>query len=346
MPFSRLVPEFSPQSGVIITWPHPDSDWQDSLADVEPVYLAITRVISLYERVLLVCYDDRHVHHVSNLLKHAGASAHAIHYVAVRTNDTWVRDYGPLSVAGSNGTRLLDFTFDGWGGKHESRRDNQASRRLFDKGIFSVYDLTQQSLVLEGGAIDTDGFGTLLTTTRCLLESARNPGMDKSAMEACFHDVLGIERTLWLDHGMLRGDDTDGHVDMLARFCSPHDIAYLQCTDPGDAHYGELSAMEQQLRSFIAHDGTPYALHPLPMPRAVYSETGERLPASYANFLIINHAVLVPVYDDPADQRALGVLQRCFPNREIIAINCLPLIQQYGSLHCATMQMPEGVLQF
>jgi agmatine deiminase len=346
MPFPRLVPEFAPQSGVILTWPHPDSDWQACLADVEPVYLAITCAISRYERVLLVCYDDPHVRHVSNLLEQAGASAHAIHYVAVRTNDTWVRDYGPLSVAGRNGTRLLDFTFDGWGGKHESTRDNQVSRRLFDAGVFSVPELTQQSLVLEGGAIDTDGFGTLLTTTRCLLESARNPGMDKAAVEGCFRDVLGIERTLWLDHGMLRGDDTDGHVDMLARFCTAHDIAYLQCTDPGDVHHGDLSAMEQQLRGFIAHDGTPYTLHPLPMPGAVYSDAGERLPASYANFLIINHAVLVPVYDDPADQQALGVLQRCFPDREIIAINCLPLIQQYGSLHCATMQLPEGVLQF
>jgi agmatine deiminase len=346
MPFPRLVPEFAPQSGVIITWPHPDSDWQDSLADVEPVYLAITRAISRYERVLLVCYDDPHLRHVSNLLEKTGASTHAIRHVTLPSNDTWVRDYGPLSVAGRDGTRLLDFTFDGWGGKHESRRDNRISRGLFDAGVFSVPELTPQSLVLEGGAIDTDGFGTLLTTTRCLLESARNPGMDKAALETCFQDVLGIERTLWLDHGMLQGDDTDGHVDMLARFCSPHDIAYLQCTDPDDVHHGELSAMEQQLRGFISHDGSPYTLHPLPMPGAVYSAAGERLPASYANFLIINHAVLVPVYDDPADQHALGVLQRCFPDREIMAINCLPLIQQYGSLHCATMQLPEGVLQF
>ena len=346
MPFPRLVAEFAPQSGVILTWPHPDSDWQDSLADIEPVYLAVTRAISRYERVLIICYDDRHVRHVSKLLEDAGASVHAIQYVAVRTNDTWVRDYGPLSVAASNRTSLLDFAFDGWGGKHESGHDNQVSRRLFAAGALSVPDLSQQQLVLEGGAIDTDGFGTLLTTTRCLLESARNPGMEKAALENCFHAVLGIERILWLDHGMLLGDDTDGHVDMLARFCSPHDIAYLQCTDPDDAHYGGLMAMEQQLRGFIAHNGTPYTLHPLPMPGAVYSDAGERLPASYANFLIINHAVLVPVYDDPADQQALGVLQHCFPDREIIAINSVALIQQYGSLHCATMQLPEGVLQF
>jgi len=346
MSLPRLIPEFAPQSGVLITWPHPDSDWQDTLDVIEPVYLAITRAICRYERVLVICYDDRHVHHVSSLLEQAGTCANAVRYVAIPTNDTWMRDYGPLSVTGSNGTRLLDFMFNGWGGKHESRRDNQVSRGLFDAGVFSVPELTQQSLVLEGGAIDTDGFGTLLTTSLCLLQSARNPGMDKAALEACFHEQLGIERTLWLDHGMLQGDDTDGHVDMLARFCTAHDIAYLQCTDPDDVHYRELSAMEQQLRDFIAHDGTPYSLQPLPMPQAIYSDSGERLPASYANFLIINHAVLVPVYNDPADQQALDVLQRCFPDRELIAINCLPLIQQYGSLHCATMQLPEGVLQF
>jgi agmatine/peptidylarginine deiminase len=241
---------------------------------------------------------------------------------------------------------LLDFTFDGWDGKHAAARDNQVSRILFDAGVFNVSDLDKHSLVLEGGSIDTDGCGTLLTTTRCLLETSRNPGMNRGALEACFHKALGIERILWLDHGMLRGDDTDGHVDMLARFCTPDVIAYLQCTDPADEHYDELGAMERQLRDFVTPEGVPYTLCPLPMPQPVYSEDGERLPASYANFLVINDAVLVPVYNDPADKQVLSVLQECFPGREIVAINCLPLIQQYGSLHCATMQLPEGVLQF
>ncbi|MGB5178022.1 MAG: agmatine deiminase family protein [Gammaproteobacteria bacterium] len=344
MPCRRLIPEFAPQSGVMLTWPHPDSDWRDSLADIEPVYLQMARAISRYERVLVICYDDKHVLHVSALLAQGGVKSSAIRYVAAPTNDTWVRDYGPLSVAGSDKPQLLDYVFDGWGGKYDAIRDNQVTGLLFVAGVFTASGLVQHPLVLEGGAIDTDGLGTLLTTTRCLLESARNPGKDKAALQACFHEQLGIERTLWLDHGRLPGDDTDGHVDMLARFCTPHDIAYLQCTDPDDAYYEELAAMEQQLRGFIAHDGTPYTLHPLRMPRAICSDSGERLPASYANFLIINRAVLVPVYNDPADQQALDVVQQCFPDREIIAINCLPLIQQYGSLHCATMQLPQGVL--
>jgi len=344
MSLPRLIPEFAPQSGVMLTWPHPDSDWRDSLDVIEPVYLQMTRAISRNELVLVVCYDDKHVLHVSAALEQAGATSGSIRCVTARTNDTWIRDYGPLSVAGSDGTWLLDFIFDGWGGKHESGYDNQVSQLLFDARVFTASGLVQHSLVLEGGAIDSDGLGTLLTTTRCLLESARNPGKDKAALEACFHEQLGIERTLWLDHGRLPGDDTDGHVDMLARFCTPHDIAYLQCTDSNDAYCEGLAAMEQQLQEFVAHDGTPYTLHPLPMPRAVCSDSGERLPASYANFLIINQAVLVPAYNDPADRQALDVLQRCFPEREIIAINCLPLIQQYGSLHCATMQLPAGVL--
>jgi len=342
----RLLPEFSPQSGVMITWPHTDSDWRDRLDDIEPVYLELTRVISRYERVLVICFDPPHLQHVNDQLRQAGIPASAVHCQAVPTNDTWVRDYGPVSVSVDNRLQLLDFTFNGWNGKYAASRDNQVSRILFDEGVFNVPGLVNHRLVLEGGSIDTDGAGTLLTTTRCQLESARNPGMDKEALEACFRDILGIERTLWLDHGMLRGDDTDGHVDMLARFCSPHVIAYLQCTDPDDEHFEALGAMERQLRDFTTPDGIPYTLCPLPMPQPVYTEDGQRLPASYANFLIINDAVLVPVYNDPADSRALTVLQDCFPGREVVAINCLPLIQQYGSLHCATMQLPEGVLQF
>jgi agmatine deiminase len=342
----RLIPEFALQSGVMVTWPHSHSDWRDRLDAIEPVYLEITRAISRYERVLVICYDDLHLHHVHGLLTQAGITASTVQCVAVPTNDTWIRDYGPLSVFGGNRPRLLDFTFDGWDGKYDASRDNQVSRLLFAAGVFKVPELEQYPLVLEGGAIDTDGCGTLLTTTRCQLGTGRNPGMNKVTLEACFHEALGIERTLWLDHGMLLGDDTDGHVDMLARFCTPQVIAYLQCTDPADEHYDELSAMEKQLQGFITHDGSPYTLCPLPMPQAVYSADGERLPASYANFLIINHAVLVPVYNDPADRQVLAVLQQCFPEREIVTINCLSLIQQYGSLHCATMQLPEDVLQF
>jgi agmatine/peptidylarginine deiminase len=344
MPAIRLIPEFAPQSGVLITWPHADSDWRDSLADIEPVYVEIAQAISRYEALLVICYDHNHVRHVSNLLLQAGATMSAIRCIAVPTDDTWIRDYGPLSVSGEHGPQLLDFTFDGWRGKYPATQDNRVTRTLFESGVFSVSTLVRQSLVLEGGSIDTDGSGTLLTTTRCLLQSGRNPGFGKRAMESCLHSFLGAERTLWLDYGALTGDDTDGHVDMLARFCAPGVITYLQCSNPVDEEYEALSAMERQLRGFTTIDGRPYTLHPLPLPQPVLTDSGMRLPASYANFLIINNAVLAPVYNDPADQQAVSTLQQCFPDREIQAINCLPLIQQHGSLHCATMQLPAGIL--
>lgn len=199
--------------------------------------------------------------------------------------------------------------------------------------------------MLEGGSIDSDGSGTLLTTTHCLLESSRNPGFDRARLEAGLHELLGIERVLWLAHGELAGDDTDAHVDMLARFCSPGTIAYSSCSDPQDEHYAPLAAMEQQLQTFRTREGLPYELIPLPLPQPVRDAGGRRLPASYANFLIVNRAVLVPVYDDPADATALAALADCFPGRTIEPLNCLSLIQQNGSLHCATMQLPMGVLK-
>ena len=189
-----------------------------------------------------------------------------------------------------------------------------------------------------------DGSGTLLTTARCLLAPTRNPKLTQDGLEARLKELLGLDRILWLQHGHLTGDDTDSHIDTLARFCDARTIAYVACADPDDEHHAELKAMEEELRALRAADGRPYRLVPLPWPRARYDDDGRRLPATYANFLIINGAVLVPTYDDPADGPALARLRECFPGREIIGVDCLPLIYQYGSLHCVTMQLPEGVL--
>ncbi len=345
MPAPRLIPEFAPQSGVILTWPHAASDWRDSLAAVEPLYLELVQTITRYEPVVVVCHDEKHVRHVQQRLADSRVSLSRVWPVAVPTNDTWVRDYGPLSIKGEQSISLVNFRFDGWGGKYAAGLDNAVSAALAAAGVFQVRDLQQQAFVLEGGAIDTDGCGTLLTTTRCLLEAGRNPAMDRQAMESSLRGYLGIERILWLDHGFIAGDDTDGHVDMLARFCSPRDIAYTRCHDPGDEHHAVLQLMEQQLLGFSDFAGRPYRLHPLPLPGPVYSNEGARLPASYANFLIINSAVLLPVYDDPADEEARVVLSHCFPGRDIVPVNCLPLIAQYGSLHCASLQLAEGILK-
>ncbi len=339
-----LIAESAAQSGVLLTWPHAHTDWQNDIAAVTAVYVDIAREINRREPLVVICYDRAHQRQVEHALATAGVIGDTLRLFRAHSNDTWIRDYGPIAVTEGTERTLLDFTFNGWGNKHPADLDNGISQALHAADIFAGANLQRQPLVLEGGSIDTDGQGTLLSTTRCLIDSGRNPGHDKRSLEQVFNDLMGIERVLWLDHGELEGDDTDAHIDMLARFCSPQTIAYLQCTDPDDSHYTSLAAMETQLRSFRRADGEPYRLLPLPLPRPVYGAKGQRLPASYCNFLLINAALLVPVYGDPADIVALERLAACFPDREIIPINCLALIQQFGSLHCATMQLPDGFL--
>jgi len=338
-----LVPETAAQCAVLLTWPHRYSAWADSLEAVTTTYLEIARGIVAHEKLLVVCYDLDFAGEVRQTFNRAGIPLDSVRFIPARTNDTWIRDYGPLAVSDGSGLRLLDFVFDGWGKKYPAALDNEVTRKLESTGLLRAA-CRHFSLVLEGGSIDTDGLGSLLTTTNCLITNSRNPGYDKAAFERIFAEEMGIQQVLWLDHGELEGDDTDAHVDMLARFCSPHTIAYTQCTERFDRHYAGLTAMEKQLGTFTTLEGRPYNLLPLPLPAPVHSATGERLPASYANFLIINGALLVPVYDDPADTIALERLAGAFPDRQVIPVNCLPLIQQYGSLHCATMQLPAGAV--
>jgi len=311
---------------------------------VEPVFVEIARQISLREKVLISCYDRAHGDHIRGTLASGGADMKQIILHVVPSNDTWARDHGPLTVLCSQEPLLLDFGFNGWGGKYGADLDNQLTRRLYALDAFNETPLQSINLILEGGAVEVDGSGNLLTTARCLLAPTRNPGLSQTELEARLKELLGLNRVLWLHHGYLAGDDTDSHIDTLARFCDNRTIAYVQCTDPKDEHYAELLAMENELKAMQAADGQPYRLVPLPWSGAKFDEDGNRLPATYANFLIINNAVLVPTYQDPADALALARLQECFPEREVVAIDCLPLIYQFGSLHCVTMQLPHGVL--
>ncbi len=339
----RLPPEWAHQNGVMLTWPHPHSDWRSLLPEIEPVYIALSRHISHFEPLLICAYDEAHRHHISSLLTATGITQQNISIYSAPSNDTWSRDYGPITVLDQhNIPHLLDFTFNGWGGKHPAALDNQVTHQLHQQGAFGELPLESVELVLEGGAIEVDGRGGLLTTTRCLLSPLRNPDLGCQALEALFRELFGIERTLWLENGHLAGDDTDSHIDTLARFCNSSTIAYTTCPDPLDEHYNELKAMEAELRTFRSADGNPYELVPLPWPDPQYDSTGQRLPATYANFLIINGAVLVPTYGTTQDETALTTLARCFPKRRIIGIKSTALIQQYGSLHCATMQIADG----
>ena len=328
----------------MLTWPHVHGDWRPWLARVEPVFTEIARQIARRERVLIVCYDEDHRRHVQAQLRRAGVEDEQTKLYIVPSNDSWARDHGPITVLGPAGPRLLDFRFNAWGGKYAAELDDQITRHLHQAGAFGATPVTRVDLVLEGGGIEVDGEGSLLATARCLLSKTRNPALDRAGMESRLSEWLGVERFLWLEHGYLAGDDTDSHVDTLARFCDPRTIVYTACDDPDDEHYTALKAMESELRAFRTRDGEPYRLVPLPWPRAKLNENGERLPATYANFLIINGAVLAPTYDDPADAEALARLQSCFPERNVVAIPCTPLLLQYGSLHCVTMQLPAGVL--
>lgn len=290
--------------------------------------------------MLIVCLDSSHQQKIQQQLQQARIDLKSIHFAISSSNDTWARDFGPITVITEKGPQLLDFRFDGWGGKYPSALDNQITGTLYATGLFGDSPITSINLVLEGGSIDSDGQGTLLTTHHCLFDGLRNKQLTNTQIEETLTDLFGLSRILSLHHGSIMGDDTDGHIDTLARFCDPLTIAYVSCDNAEDPHYETLKAMESELKGFTDFENHSYRLIPLPLPKPVYSNKGIRLPATYANFLIINGAVLVPVYDDPSsDQKALKNLSECFPGREIIGINCIPLIQQFGSLHCVTMQL-------
>lgn len=329
----------------MLTWPHDRTLWEPQLAAVEHVYLDIASAICAREDLLVVCRDTEHRDYVDTLLRDRGCPSRHLHLAIAPSDDTWARDHGPIAVLEDCAPRLLDFDFNAWGGKYPYAQDDAINRTIAEAGAFGDTPMTHVDLVLEGGSIDTDGAGTLLTTRHCLCSPTRNPGLDEAAIETRLRQELGVNRVLWLDHGALAGDDTDGHIDTLARFCDERTIAYVRCNDPEDQHYAELRGMESDLAALRDASGKPYDLLPLPMPRAHFTSDGQRLPATYANFLIINGAVLMPTYNDPVhDGVAMEILGSAFPGREIIGINCEPIIKQYGSLHCLTMQLPAGIL--
>ncbi len=338
-----LPPEWAAQSGVMLTWPHAKRYWKNPLA-VEPTFVNMARAISLKEPVLISCYCQEHLQHVKNLLTQAGALLNNIRLYVAPSNDIWVRDHGPITVLKNGKPTLLDFQFNSWGGKYPGEDDNLVTTRLHKQQAFATTPLEHVNVILEGGSIEVNGAGVMLTTSHCILNKNRNKDFTKQSWETIFAKWFGIKHILWLEHGGLAGDDTDSHIDTLARFTDENTICYVRCDDPDDEHYTELQKMELELQAFRNLDGKPFRLVPLPWPKAKFDEEGKRLPATYANFLIINQAVLVPTYADPADEEALAQIQLCFPDRSIIGIDCLKVIPQYGSLHCVTMQLPAGVI--
>ena len=312
----RLPAEWERQSMVQLTWPHAKTDWAYMLSEITKTYEEMAAAIRKYEDLLVVGEPN---------------------------NDTWARDHGFITlVDDEGGARLLDYCFNGWGEKFEAALDNAINRRIYDEGKVKGEYVDCLDFVLEGGSIESDGEGTIFTTSGCLLAPHRNQPMKQAEIEARLKQDLCAERVLWIDYGNLTGDDTDGHIDTLVRIAPNYTLLYIGCDDEADEQYADLKKMEDQLKTFRTLSGEPYKLVKLPMPRAIYDEDGLRLPATYANFLVINGAVLVPTYDQPdLDAEAMRLIGEAFPGRDAVGIDCRSIIKQHGSLHCCTMQYPK-----
>ena len=334
---TRFRAEWEPQYAVVLAWPHKGTDWADMLETIQHCYIDIARAIMADERLIVVTPEPDTV-----LRQLSGAPEHRLTVVDVPTNDTWTRDYCPLAVdTDDRQPHLLDFTFNAWGMKFAADLDNLVSERLHRTGALPFVLENHRDMVLEGGSVETDGNGTVMTTSACLLSPNRNAAWDRQRVEREMRLRLGAQQVLWVDHGYVPGDDTDSHIDTLARFVEGGVIVCGSAADDAEER-DEMLRMADQLRSFSDIDGHPYRVVTLPAPRHIVDSTGKRIPATYTNFLITNHSVLVPTYGCPEqDAEALRILQELMPGRRALGIDCRPLIEQHGSLHCATMQLPS-----
>ena len=336
----RFPAEWEPQSAILIAWPTADTDWAPRLGEVEDAYIALVAGITRFQPAIIIVADDDVEAYAQARLQSNRIDMSKVRFVTAPYDDTWLRDSGPITLRDGEGFRLMDFRFTGWGGKYGAGDDDRIIERLQVDGVFGDAAREPVDFALEGGAIETDGTGTLLTTWRCLHE--RHPDASRDELTAKLSGWLRQDRVLWLDHGYLEGDDTDAHIDTLARLAPDDAIVFQACDDPTDAHFDELKAMADEIAALRTRDGQPYRLFPLPWAQPIL-DGDRRLAASYANFLILNGAVLMPSYGDEADARAAAVLAEAFPGREIVQIDCRPIIWQNGSLHCLTMQLPQGL---
>jgi len=340
----RLPAEWEPQSGIQLTWPHANTDWKPYLEDITKVFVNMAKVITNEELLTVVTPETETVR--KQLSKElTAAQLNNVIFYDIDSNDTWARDHAPLTLVSDNKeTCILDFKFNGWGDKFEWTKDNNITSQLNNKGAFNSGYECDTDFVLEGGSIESDGKGSIFTTTFCLMAEHRNQPLTREEIEERLLKSLHAKRIVWLDYGQLIGDDTDGHIDTIVRLAPNDTILYNGCDDEKDEQYNDFNSLEEQLRQLKTLDGQPYNLLRLPMPDAIYD--GERLPATYANFVITNKSVICPTYSQPIkDNIALEVLQRAFPNHNIVGIDASVVIKQHGSLHCLTMQYPEGTLK-
>lgn len=344
-----LPAEWYEQSGVQLTWPHEDTDWRPYLDEITEVCLNLVRIVARHEKVLVAARDADKVRRLIESSTDEDVRGN-IRVYQCENNDTWARDHSFITLVserdgGEGSFRLLDFRFNGWGRKFPADKDNRINASLYYAGAFNGVRVDNDDFVLEGGSVESDGRGTIFTTSMCLLAPNRNQPMTREKIAQRLMSELCADRVVWLDHGSLTGDDTDGHIDTTVRTAPDDTLVYTGCDDSGDGQYEDFRKLEEQLRGLRTADGQPYRLLRLPMPDAVYYD-GERLPATYANFLVINGAVIVPEYGQPEkDAEARRVIAEAFPGRETIGVNALAVVRQHGSLHCLTMQFPKGCMR-
>jgi len=315
----RAFAEWEKQELIFLSLPHENTDWKPYLGEILDAYERLVAAIVPFQKVVLICPDE-------GIFRERFAKFDNVEFVKIDTDDTWIRDYGMIDVQDGEKIVSYDFKFNAWGDKFESSKDNAVNLELAKR---FKSDLRSIDLVLEGGSIDFNGHGTLLTTQKCLLNDNRNAHLNKEQIEARLKELFGLDRVIWLKNGFIKGDDTDSHVDTLARFIAHDTIAYASCDDPADEHFEELAAMKKELES------TGFKLVSLPLPKAKFYG-GKRLGCTYANFIFINGAVIVPTYNDDNDKIVLERLARELPNHKIIGVDSLVFVRQNGSLHCSS----------
>jgi agmatine deiminase len=337
--------EWEPHAATWLAWPHELTDWPGKFAPIPWAFAEIVRHLSQVERVFLLVEDAAAEKRVRSILQKSGANLSAVDFFRIPTDRGWMRDSGPISVRNSAGeVAFNNFLFDGWAKYGNHKRDAQVVAKANQRLKSRVFQPTHKGrrLVLEGGSIDVNGRGTLVTTEECLLSKTqeRNPGFTRDDYAEVFRNYLGVTNVLWLKNG-IAGDDTHGHVDDLTRFVNPTTVVSIVEENSHDANYTALQENLALLETMKDQDGKPLRVETLPMPAPVFFD-GQRLPASYANFYIANQVVLVPTFNDPNDRVALNTLARLFPDRQIIGIACRDLVLGLGTLHCMTQQMPAS----
>lgn len=337
----RLPSEWEVHAFTQITWPSVDSDWAYMMEQVEKCYVSLVEAITRFEPLVIVTDDEPRVRHILGKVL-----SEKVRFFVCPVNDTWARDHAFLSLVDANGNATLaDFQFNGWGLKFAADKDNLINSNLYCGPLKDNAYQDSLKVVLEGGSVESDGCGTILTTTNCLMADNRNWFRSKAEAEAVLKDSLHCDRILWVDHGLLVGDDTDGHVDTLVRFAPSDTIVYVAPpVSSADEQYDELVAMEADVKALRKADGTPYRLVALPCVPPIHDkDDGSRLPATYANFYFVNGAILLPTYNVETDAEAISIMSKAFPDYQIVGVDCQALIRQHGSLHCSTMQFPKCV---